>query len=306
MSDTVDAARVERAHAKLNLILRILARDSSGYHRIETLFQRLALHDTVRVDTRVTSRALHCDGPSMPKGGLGAPQENLAWKAAERFMQATGWDAGWEITIDKQIPVGGGLGGGSSDAAAVLRALNALAPTPLAAGRLLELARELGADVSFFVLNAVRAWGSGHGDRLFALDPLPVAQVALFAFSTGVNTGAAYSAFAHAREQSGQRAGERDYSTDELGDWSGVTQHASNDFDDVVSRLHPGVAQVLPMARDWADRLVRSGSPSIGALSGSGATCFVLSTATLGEMRSVIASKAPVSSEFRTLFTTTG
>ena len=132
--------RTERAHAKINVLLRILAREASGYHGIETLFQRLALHDVVQVAVNEAPRALTCDGPGMPAGGIGAPEHNLAWRAAALYCEAARWHTGWQITIRKHIPVGGGLGGGSADAAAVLRALEALCPTPLGLARLLELA----------------------------------------------------------------------------------------------------------------------------------------------------------------------
>ena len=124
----MDATRVERAHAKLNLVLRILAREASGYHGIETLFQRLALHDVVTVTVAPGHRALHCHGPTMPAGGLGPTDRNLAWRAAVAYQAAAAWPDGFSIAIEKHIPVGGGLGGGSADAAAVLRALDAMAP----------------------------------------------------------------------------------------------------------------------------------------------------------------------------------
>jgi 4-diphosphocytidyl-2-C-methyl-D-erythritol kinase len=268
--------RTERAHAKINLLLRILAREASGYHGIETLFQRLALHDVVHVAANDAPRTLSCDGPSMPTGGLGAPEQNLAWRAAEAYCAAAGWTTGWQIAIDKHIPVGGGLGGGSADAAAVLRALEALCPTPIGQGRLLEIAGSLGADVPFLVLDVPLAWAWGRGDRLLPLAPLPSRAVRLVAFADGVNTGAAYGALARARDARGDAVRAQAYAADAFSSWATVCAVAANDFERVVPALHAGVAAVLPALRAEAARLRRDGHEAIGLLSGSGATCFLL------------------------------
>lgn len=278
---TVDGGvRTERAHAKINLLLRILAREASGYHGIETLFQRLALHDVVQVALRDGSPSLHCDGPAMPAGGLGDPQANLAWRAAAAYCAAAGWRTGWDIRIDKHIPVGGGLGGGSADAAAVLRALEALCPTPLGLARLLDVAGTLGADVPFMVLDTPLAWAWGRGDRLLRLAPLPEMAVTLVAFSEGVNTGAAYGAFARARDvgagAGAPTVGAHAYAEHAFADWGRVSVLAANDFEQVVPALHAGVAAVLPMLRAEADRLRADGHDAVGMMSGSGATCFLL------------------------------
>ena len=136
------------AQAKVNLLLKVLAREADGYHQLETLFCRLALGDVVTVHAVPHGRSLDCVGPTMPPGGLGKVEDNLAWRAAAAFVDAAGWPDGFAIEITKHIPVGGGLGGGSADAGAVLRALNALAPTPLSPARLLHVSAQLGADVA--------------------------------------------------------------------------------------------------------------------------------------------------------------
>lgn len=269
------AASTTKAHAKLNLLLRILARESSGYHGIETLFQRLALHDVVSLDTSVTDRTLECDGPAMPSVGLGATEDNLAWRAALAYTQATRWDTGWSITIDKHIPVGGGLGGGSANAAAVLRLLERTCPSPLGMDALLELAGSLGADVPFLLRDDARAWAWSRGDRLLPLAPLPPMAVMLIAFDVGVNTGAAYRAFADARTDGGVPAA-YSYAADAFASWDSIAQIAANDFEQVVPMLHDGVATVLPLLREAARILREEGDAAIGAMSGSGATCFLL------------------------------
>src|SRR5262245_16387174 len=119
------------AQAKVNLFLRVLAREASGYHQLETLFCRLELGDDVVVRVGVDGRSLDCVGEAIPPEGLGPTERNLAWRAAVAYADATGWPNDWAIEIAKRIPVGGGLGGGSADAGAVLRCLNRLAPSPL-------------------------------------------------------------------------------------------------------------------------------------------------------------------------------
>ncbi len=272
---TAATSRVERAHAKINLVLRILTREASGYHGIETLFQRLALHDTVTVRVGGNARELTCEGPAMPTAGLGAVPQNLAWRAAELYAQETRWDSGWEIVIDKQIPVSGGLGGGSADAAAVLRAMEAMSPAPLGASRLLELGGQLGSDVPFLVTGASRAWAWGRGDRLLVLPPLPVIQVVLFTFTDGVNTGAAYRALAAMREADNAPVRARRYDVEAFSSWAHIGEIAENDFERVVPAMHAGVATVLPMVKEIAqDCFAGSQLPSFAMLSGSGATCY--------------------------------
>ncbi len=269
-------SRTERASAKINLVLRILAREASGYHGIETLFQLLELHDLVHVRVGTMPRALTCDGPTMPASGLGPVEQNLAWRAAVAYTEASDWQTDWNIEIEKQIPVGGGLGGGSADAAAVLRALEAMCPTPLGDARLLALAGTLGADVPFLVSGHSLAWAWGRGDRLLPLPALPRAAVWLATFADGVNTGAAYGAFARAREASGDTVHAASYSLAAFASWDAIAAAAVNDFEPVVSAMHAGVAAVLPGLRTFAAERRASGMPTIGMMSGSGATCFVL------------------------------
>src|SRR5574338_1226532 len=154
------------AQAKVNLVLRVLAREASGYHQLETLFCRLELADDVVVRTNVTGRSLECAGEAMPRAGLGPGEQNLAWRAASAYAEATGWPNAWAVEITKRIPVGGGLGGGSADAGAVLRCLNALAPAPVSEAALIALASGLGSDVPFLTIDAPLALGWGRGERL--------------------------------------------------------------------------------------------------------------------------------------------
>lgn len=268
--------RTLKARAKINVLLHILERESGGHHGIETVYQRLALHDLVHVALDGDRRALECDGPVLPPGGLGAPEHNLAWRAAAAYADAAGWDTGWTIIIDKRIPVGGGVGGGSANAAAVLRALESLSPMPVGRGALLELAGELGADVPFLLADIPRALGWSRGDRMLRLPPLPRAEVTLVTLPVGMNTGAAYGAYARDRESRQERRTARLYDVSAFGSWSGVACHAENDFERIVPRLHEGVRGALPAIERAADQLRSQGYVTIGRMTGSGATCFLL------------------------------
>ena len=138
MTAPPDRVRVA-AHAKLNLFLRILARDGSGYHQIETAFALLELADELVVRRTAQGVTLEVDGPD-----LGPVDENLAVRAARAVLHATGRKFGVAIELTKRIPVRAGLGGGSSDAAAALRAVNELAHHAVPEAQLLQFAARLG------------------------------------------------------------------------------------------------------------------------------------------------------------------
>ena len=190
------SAKVARvaAQAKLNLGLRILARERGGYHEIETLFARIALADIVTVRPRDEERSLVVRGLES-----GPEQENLAYRAAVAYGDAIGWPRGFEIEIDKRIPVGGGLGGGSADAGAVLRALNALAPRPVTGAELLRIALTLGADVPYLTSTEPFALAWGRGERMLALPALPERTVLLVLPGFAVSTAEAFGWLASSR-----------------------------------------------------------------------------------------------------------
>jgi 4-diphosphocytidyl-2-C-methyl-D-erythritol kinase len=171
------------APAKLNLMLRILGRREDGYHLLQTVFQFLDFGDAVRV--RVSNdggriRLLHC----LP----GVPEDSdLAWRAARLLQREAGFALGAEIEVRKRLPLGGGLGGGSSDAATVLVALNELWGTGLSTERLAALATDLGADVPVFV-RGFAAWGEGVGERLTPV-ALPEPWFLVVNPAVAVNTG---------------------------------------------------------------------------------------------------------------------
>ena len=177
------------AQAKVNLRLRILARETTGFHQLETIFLRLELADVVRV-RRNRGHSLDVSGDANA-AALGAVEKNLAWRAAHAYAQASGMRDGGAIELEKHIPIGGGLGGGSADAGAVLRALDAMSDRPLGEAKLLAIAATLGADVPFLTGTHVCALGWGRGERLFALEPPPQRYVTLLVPAFGVNTAEA-------------------------------------------------------------------------------------------------------------------
>ncbi|HOX21884.1 MAG TPA: 4-(cytidine 5'-diphospho)-2-C-methyl-D-erythritol kinase [Elusimicrobiales bacterium] len=158
-----------KAPAKLNLFLEVLRKRPDGYHDLATIFAKISLHDTVTV-----RRAARGDGISLKiinKSGceLASGSDNLASKAAQLFLEETGLRAPIHITLIKRIPVGAGLGGGSSDAAAALCAMNRLFPKALGkhgTQKLHKLALRLGSDVPFFAQDNVFCIGRGRGERL--------------------------------------------------------------------------------------------------------------------------------------------
>jgi 4-diphosphocytidyl-2-C-methyl-D-erythritol kinase len=259
------SARVA-AQAKVNLRLRILAREASGYHQLETLFLRLALADDLLVRITDGARSLDVTGEIDPRQ-LGPVERNLAWRAATEYAEATGWPAGFAITLEKRIPVGGGLGGGSADAGAVLRALDALAPTPLGEAALLAIASRLGADVPFLTSAAPYALAWGRGERLLALPAPEEREVLLVVPAFGINTAEAYGWLAAARAASGPSEQSPDVlEADALSDWTAIARVASNDFESVVASRHP-------ILRDVFSRLRALGcEPAM--MSGSGSTLF--------------------------------
>lgn len=148
--------------AKINLNLRIHGKRDDGFHELETTFCKLALADTVTIKRSKTADSkLTCNDPLVP-----TDETNLAMRALRAFEKATGSALPCKIQLEKQIPSGAGLGGGSSNAAITLKGLNLLARNPLSQDRLLELAGEIGSDVPFFLLDENAAIGTGRGERV--------------------------------------------------------------------------------------------------------------------------------------------
>lgn len=246
------------AQAKVNLALRVFGLRPDGYHSIETVFLRLELGDDVEVRTTRGEKSVRCFEMRDTK-----PEANLAYRAAEVFAKETGWPKGFEIEIVKNIPIGGGLGGGSADAAAVLRILNTLATTPVSPERLLQMAALIGSDVPFLAGDHPMAMSWGRGEKLLAVKTLPPREVELFLPPFGVSTAEAYAMLdADRGEYNGPGP---ELTTEMFRDWDSAARSSVNDFETVIRPRRPEI-----------DALLAHGSENgeFYRMSGSGSTIF--------------------------------
>ncbi len=253
------------ARAKLNLHLRVLAREESGYHQLETVFCRLDLADELEVDRAKSGIRLEVEGPD-----LGPVEENLVMRAARAFFQRTEIKGGARVHLVKRIPAGGGLGGGSSDAASTLLALNRLHDHPLHNGELLELAVELGADVPFFAADTPVALAWGRGERLLALDALPRTHVLLAVPPFAVSTAEAYAALDSLSDWSPAAPPPAPllHHVAAYRTWTTLAPGATNDFEPVIFARHPQ----LPALK----QALHAHGAFLSLMSGSGSTVFGL------------------------------
>jgi 4-diphosphocytidyl-2-C-methyl-D-erythritol kinase len=184
-----------QAPAKINLYLKITGRREDGYHYLATLMQKISLYDQIVIEKIESGILLRCPNSDLPED-----ESNIAFRAAEKFLEATvrrqGDKTGAAITLNKSIPVAAGLGGGSSDAAAVLRGLNQLFATNCSEDDLLAMGAPLGADVPFFVTDQPIAWATGIGDQLHPAHPLLGYRVIVVNPGFSVSTPWVYDKFA--------------------------------------------------------------------------------------------------------------
>ncbi|MDO8914467.1 MAG: 4-(cytidine 5'-diphospho)-2-C-methyl-D-erythritol kinase [Coriobacteriia bacterium] len=190
MTDRLAPTVLIKAHAKVNLFLAVGGRREDGYHDVTTVIQALELHDDVAVTLGGEALTLDCE----PDVGV-APEHNLAHRAAQYWFESSDVTAGAHIQLRKRIPAGAGLGGGSADAAAVLKALALLDGIEESAGaRMAGAAARLGADVPFFLGGGTQLL-MGRGDELVETLPTPLLDVVLVNPGIPVETGAAYARF---------------------------------------------------------------------------------------------------------------
>jgi len=251
-------ARV-RALAKINLDLRVLGKRPDGYHELRTIFQTISLADTLEIGFGPGRRTLiEIEDP------LGIP-DNLVRKAAESVLEAIGIRGRVSIRLAKRIPMGAGLGGGSSGAAAVLLALPVLAGSVVGLPKLCELGAALGSDVPFFLLGGTAA-GIGRGSELFPLPDGPRREGLLVAPAVHVSTAEAYRRLS--ARLTAELQDSRIVSFQSLVWDRGVPDDPCNDFEAVVFEQYRELADVKR-------RLVRTGAGPV-LMSGSGSAIFGL------------------------------
>jgi len=223
----------------------------------------VSLADTLRAERRDgRGVSIEVEGPE-----VGPADENLAVRASRLVLEATGERFAVHLSLAKRIPVRAGLGGGSSDAAAALLAVNQLANGAVPRHELLQFAARLGSDVPFFLAGAPLALGWGRGERLLRLPPLPAAPALLVTPAVGVSTAEAYGWVDVARQSSGRR-GAVALDLDALSRWGDIGRLAGNDFESAVF-------QHLPEIRAAFEALVGT-RPLVCRMSGSGSTLFAV------------------------------
>ena len=250
------------AFAKVNLRLDVLTRRADGYHELRTIFQSISLHDSLQLElSRKRGIEMHILGDHVLAAS--SQRQNLVWRAAEALRRHLKIAGGIRITLRKRVPVGRGLGGGSSDAAAALTGLLRLMRRRIPRAQLLEIAAGLGADVPFFLFGG-RALGTSRGDEIY---PLPDGQrrtlLVVSPRDIAVSTRDAYGWLDRGLTKNSGNS--KLWSFCALC-WSPQEDRLSNDFEKVVFRRHPRLAGIRRA-------LLKAGAAE-AALAGSGSAVF--------------------------------
>jgi 4-diphosphocytidyl-2-C-methyl-D-erythritol kinase len=245
---------VRTSPAKVNLCLRVLGRREDGYHEILSLMQQISLCDEMTFE-QADGLLVRCPGTTLP-----VDRENIVYRAAEAYFTRIATPPGIEITLRKKIPIAAGLGGGSSNAATTLMALNEMFGSPLSREELLKMGATLGADVPFFIFGKT-AWASGIGERLSEAPPLPPLCFLLINPGFAVSTKSVYQ-----RLDLGLTNGAINYSIPRFYTAEDVFRGLANDLEKVTIGLYPVLERIKAL-------LLANGAG--GALmSGSGPTVF--------------------------------
>ncbi len=260
--------------AKINLWLEVIRKRQDGYHDISSLMLPISVFDDISIDLRPGGGriSITCDSPEIP-----SDDRNLAWRAADLYMKSSNWKPGMTIHLEKHIPWGAGLGGGSSDAGGVLVALNSFSENALPMGDLERLALSLGADVPFF-LHSRPALATGIGEKLQFADKTPDYPLLLIKPPVTVPTGWVYQSLKLTKGLPRIRL-------DSLSEYPWQLQHLiENDLESVTVPRFPIIAEL----KRWL-----IGQGALGAsMSGSGPTVFgIFRTAQAAEDAEIIARK---------------
>lgn len=247
------------APCKLNLFLHITGRRDDGYHNLQSLFVLLDYGDTLHIARREDGQIRQ----AQPLLGV-PPTQDLCLRAARALQQATGCSLGADIHCEKRIPMGGGLGGGSSDAATVLLALNHLWHLGLSRAELMRIGLTLGADVPVFLFGQT-AWAEGIGEQLTAWPwtaEILARYYVVLTPAVAVPTAQIFAQQALTRDSKALRIA--DFSNGAFA--SAFWQQTRNDMQAVVCAMYPAVAELI----DWASQFGHA------RMSGSGASVFVV------------------------------
>lgn len=246
-----------KAPAKVNYRLDVLGKRPDGYHDLRMLMQRVDLNDDIEIALSETPGVrVTCGGGGVPDG-----PGNIAWRAADALLQLSGKEVGIDITIAKHIPVGAGLGGGSSDAASVLMGVNELLELGLSDETLMEIGVKLGADVPFFIFKRP-ALAEGIGNLLTALEQVPEVWVVLVNPGIHVSTGWVYQNLRLTNKTEPAKVSSSYGSLDE------ICAVLSNDLEPVTIGRYPKVGELKEL-------LSAAGARGV-LMSGSGSTVFGL------------------------------
>ena len=247
------------APGKVNLLLRVGARRGDGFHELVTVFAALDVGDELEL---VAAPVTRVEAPGVPGG------DTLVTRALRLLAETAGHDGGWEVRIDKRLPIGAGLGGGSSDAGVALRAANAMLARPLGAQALLQVAAEVGADVPFFAAGHGAALARGKGEILEELTLKSSLSLALAWPGSGLSTADVYAA-------PGARAS--DTELDAAAQLGRALSDASLEAlaGAIANDLGPPAEALLPAVRDLRLALLERGALA-AAVSGSGSAVFGL------------------------------
>ncbi len=247
------------APAKVNLRLVVLAREASGYHQIETIFCRLALADDLVIErAERPGFVLHIEGAD-----VGPVADNLVTRAVHAWCDAAQVPPAYTITLHKRVPAGAGLGGGSSDAAAALRALDRMHDDALGPQRLLEIGAALGSDVPFFLADSPLALAWGRGERLLPHTGPGAAPALVVVPPAPIATAGAYERLSRTLPTLPRPVR---IAPDALASWGALATLACNDFERVVLPELPVLHPVIATLRAHGARIAQ--------LTGSGAAVF--------------------------------
>jgi 4-diphosphocytidyl-2-C-methyl-D-erythritol kinase len=256
------------AFAKINLGLRVHGRRPDGYHEIGTVFQTVTLRDTLTFQSATDGKLeLVCSDPSIP-----ADDSNLVLRAAAALRERFGVSRGARVELEKVIPAGGGLGGGSADAAVTLAALATLWEIETGAGELAEIGAGLGADVPFFLTGGT-ALGTGTGTDIRPLEDAPKMHLVVVAPGVRVSTAEAYGALGAPALTKVEPLVNLPVSRTEADFPDSLCDVWSNDFEAVVVRLHPEIGrarEALGVAGALRVMLSGSGSSVFGLFESEG------------------------------------